>query len=208
MANLSTFERLICWSCEKATEAQDLFCAHCGIIQPPAPVNHFSRLGQPLDFVLDPVALEQHYFELQKQLHPDRFVTKTARERTLALQQSMSVNESYQVLKSPLKRAEYLLELKDMPVNKEEGGISPETELLMEMMDLQEDIADAVLPSETTQISEDVEILIKETLSALAEGFRQSHLHEAAQLTIRLKYLLKALEDVKRRQHKTTRKVS
>ncbi|WP_435338056.1 hypothetical protein, partial [Acinetobacter sp. LH3_13] len=40
-------------------------------------------------------------------MHPDRFADASEREQRLALEQSASLNEAYQTLKSPTKRARY-----------------------------------------------------------------------------------------------------
>ena len=48
-------------------------------------------------------------FELQKTSHPDRYVGSSDQEQRLAVQWAMQINEAYQNLKDPLKRAIYLL---------------------------------------------------------------------------------------------------
>ena len=62
------------------------------------------------------------YFALQRDLHPDRFATRSARERAISMQQSTTVNEAYRTLKAPLARAEYLLALAGHTVNAETGN--------------------------------------------------------------------------------------
>ena len=36
-----------------------------------AEITHFERLGLPLDFALDVAALERHYLERSRAVHPD-----------------------------------------------------------------------------------------------------------------------------------------
>jgi molecular chaperone HscB len=60
-------------------------------------------------FNLDLDQLATRYRELARGVHPDRFADASEREQRLALEQSASLNEAYQTLKSPPKRARYLL---------------------------------------------------------------------------------------------------
>jgi molecular chaperone HscB len=47
-------------------------------------------------------------------IHPDNFVTKGDKEKSIALQNTSLINTAYDTLKSPLLRATYLLELQDI----------------------------------------------------------------------------------------------
>ena len=72
-------------------------------------VDHFTLFGLPRLFRLDVTALDARYRELAAQVHPDRFAQAGDAERRLSLQWATRVNEAYQTLNSPLKRAQYLL---------------------------------------------------------------------------------------------------
>jgi len=48
---------------------------------------------------------------LQQEFHPDRFASKGDVDKRLAVQTASLINQAYDTLKSPLKRAQYLLEL-------------------------------------------------------------------------------------------------
>src|SRR5262247_1291884 len=132
-----------CWSCKGPVAGQALFCHTCGAIQPPGQVDRFRRLGVEPDFDLDLDAIEKRYLGFQRAIHPDRFATKPARERALAEQQAVALNEAYETLKDPLRRAAYLLSLKgiDASVSKDETVRDPE--LLMEAMEAREALTGA-----------------------------------------------------------------
>ena len=70
----------------RAGRAAALFCATCGAVQPPGQTDHFARLGLALGYAVDPALLDRRYFERQRLLHPDRFATRTPRERALSQQ--------------------------------------------------------------------------------------------------------------------------
>jgi molecular chaperone HscB len=48
---------------------------------------------------------------MQREAHPDRFAAQGAAAQRVAMQWSVRINEAYQRLKDPLKRAAYLCEL-------------------------------------------------------------------------------------------------
>lgn len=60
-------------------------------------------------FDLDVAELERRYKALQLRLHPDRFGTASPLEREHAAQQAAAVNQAYDVLKRPLRRAHYIV---------------------------------------------------------------------------------------------------
>jgi molecular chaperone HscB len=73
--------------------------------------NYFELFGLPSVFSIDAHQLQQTYRALQRQFHPDRFVNASAQEQRIALQYATTINEAYQQLKTPLPRAQYLLQL-------------------------------------------------------------------------------------------------
>ena len=103
--------------------------------------NYFEIFGLPVDFSLDINSLTERYRELQKTVHPDRFANASDRDRRLAVQQAALINEALETLKSPLKRARYLLQLNGIQFDDEkETHLDPE--FLMEQMELREAVAD------------------------------------------------------------------
>jgi len=99
--------------------------------------THFERFGLPQSFDVDRELLDERYRESQRAAHPDRFVNATGQERRISMQQATDINEGYQILKDPLKRGRYLLELDDRRFD-EEQHISRDTAFLMEQMELRE----------------------------------------------------------------------
>jgi len=75
--------------------------------------------GLPARFAVDAAALEARYHELQREVHPDRFCCPPRPTPSGAHPCSWQrgVNEAYQILKSPLRRAVYILQLR---------GVDPE----------------------------------------------------------------------------------
>jgi molecular chaperone HscB len=100
----------------------------------------FELLGLPARYDLDAQLIERAFFERSKETHPDRFATAPAAERVAALSRSRALNDAYQVVKNPIARAEYLLARAGVTIGDNERV---EPELLMEVLELREELAEA-----------------------------------------------------------------
>jgi molecular chaperone HscB len=152
-------------------------------------------LGVPVEFDLDGASLARKYFERQRHLHPDRFVTRTPRERSLSQQQAVCINEAYETLKDPLSRADYLVHLKGSGVLPEGCNLVNDQELLTETLELREALTEAETPEDVDVLDRRAEDDIRKCIEALTEAFRSTDLEEACHLTTRLKYLRKLKDE-------------
>ena len=188
-----------CWSCKGPVASAAMFCATCGAVQPPGQGDHFTRLGLTRDFDVDKGDLDRRYFALQRDLHPDRFATRAAREREISLQQSTSLNQAYETVKAPLARAEYLLSLNGVTVNAETGNRPADPDVLMEAMESREALAEAETEAEIGALAARARESQKQCLDALAAAFQANDLDAAARLATRLKYLATFTEEARGR---------
>ena len=78
--------------------------------------DFFTLLGVPKRFELDQAALDERFRELQREAHPDRIAAADDAARRASMMLAAQINEAYQTLRSPLKRATYLLELAGVDV--------------------------------------------------------------------------------------------
>ena len=104
--------------------------------------NDFKLFGLPLRYALDRAELDERWKQLQRQVHPDRFAAQGAAAQRVAMQWSVRINEAYQRLKDPLKRAAYWCELQGVPVNAENNTAMP-TSFLMRQMEWREALDEA-----------------------------------------------------------------
>ena len=104
--------------------------------------NHFELLGFAQSSAVPGDALNRSYREIQARVHPDRFAAASEAERRVAMQLATQLNEAYQTLKNPLKRAIYLLGLKGVDVMSE-TNTAMEPAFLMQQMEWHENIEDA-----------------------------------------------------------------
>ncbi len=189
-----------CWSCGGPVDAVAPFCSTCRAVQPPRVVDHFTRLGLPGDFAVNTGDLDRRYFALQRQLHPDRFATKTARERAISQSQAVALNEAYEALKDPLERATYLLKLKGIDANPDGCHTVNDPTLLMEQMERREALMEASTPAAVDALAREAASHVSESEAAIAAAFAAGQLEKAGAETTRLKYLVKLVEEARARK--------
>jgi molecular chaperone HscB len=104
--------------------------------------NHFELFGLHPAFDVPMDAVERSYREIQSHVHPDRFADATDAERRAAMQWATRVNEAYETLREPLKRARYLLALRGVDAEVETNTSMP-PEFLMAQMEWREAVEEA-----------------------------------------------------------------
>ena len=118
--------------------------------------DDFTLFGLPPRQALDRAALDARWRELQAEVHPDRFAAEGAAAQRVAMQWAVRVNEAYQRLKDPLRRAAYLCELRGAPVDAERNTAMPGA-FLMQQMQWREALAEAAGLVEVEQIDAEVQ---------------------------------------------------
>ena len=103
--------------------------------------NDFELFDVPARFAQDRAQLDTRWKALQREAHPDRFAAEGAAAQRVAMQWSVRINEAYQRLKDPLKRAAYLCELRGVPVQAENNTAMPSA-FLMQQMEWRENLDD------------------------------------------------------------------
>jgi molecular chaperone HscB len=102
-------------------------------------MDPFATLGFDRRYDLDKAELERRYRDLQSALHPDKHTGAAASQRSMTLRKAIEVNEAYRVLRDDAKRAEALL----AALGGKPSSEPADPELLMEMMELRESLAEA-----------------------------------------------------------------
>ena len=102
----------------------------------------FELFGISVKFAQDRAQLDARWKELQREAHPDKFAAQGAASQRLAMQWSVRINEAYQRLKDPLRRASYLCELHGFAINAENNTAMP-ADFLMRQIEWREALDDA-----------------------------------------------------------------
>ncbi|MGI4815420.1 MAG: Fe-S protein assembly co-chaperone HscB [Janthinobacterium lividum] len=104
--------------------------------------DHFALFGLARAFDVDPQALETAYRAVQARVHPDRFASAGDAQKRIAMQWAARVNEAYRVLREPLRRAVYLLQLRGIDT-RAETSTAMDPAFLMQQIEWRESIDDA-----------------------------------------------------------------
>nr|Q0HVP1.1 RecName: Full=Co-chaperone protein HscB homolog [Shewanella sp. MR-7] len=113
-------------------------------------MNYFELFKFSPAFDIDTAVLAERYRELQRAVHPDKFANDTEQQRLLSVQRTAQVNDGYQTLKDPIRRAEHMLSLRGIDLSHETTTVK-DTAFLMQQMEWREaleDIRDSADPQE------------------------------------------------------------
>ncbi|MES2676706.1 MAG: Fe-S protein assembly co-chaperone HscB [Pseudomonadota bacterium] len=156
-------------------------------------LNHFQKFNLETTFQIDSSELETKYLKLQQQFHPD-----TAQDKTEAEINSILINQAYQILKNPIKRAIYLLQLQGINIDAEDCIIKPSQENLILVMELREEILDNQNnPAAIASIKQKIKKIIADEMAQVLELLVKMQYQIAAQKLIKVKYLDKIVSDLK-----------
>ena len=128
--------------------------------------SDFEIFGLAPKFEVERSILDARWKELQREAHPDRFATADAHAQRQAMQWSVRINEAYQRLKDPVKRAAYLCELNGSPVGAESNTAMPAA-FLMQQMQWREDLEEARGADDLERMAQEVALARKDMLEAL-----------------------------------------
>ena len=104
--------------------------------------DDFELFGVPRRFAQERSALDARWKELQREAHPDRHAASGGAAQRQAMQWSVRINEAYQRIKDPMRRAAYLCELHGAPIRAEDNTAMP-ADFLMQQMEWREALEEA-----------------------------------------------------------------
>jgi molecular chaperone HscB len=134
--------------------------------------DHFALFGLPRAYAVDRTELERLYRDVQARVHPDKHAHLGDTERRVAMQWATQVNEAYQTLRDPLRRARYLLHLAGHDAAIETNTAMP-AEFLMEQMELREAVAEARATANATHL-DDLHGRLRQEIAVQHEELRQA----------------------------------
>ncbi|MBT3068236.1 Fe-S protein assembly co-chaperone HscB [Rhodoferax sp. U11-2br] len=141
--------------------------------------NDFELFGLAQTYAQDRTQIDARWKDLQRQAHPDKFADQGAAAQRIAMQWSVRINEAYQRLKDPLKRAAYLCELHGAPVNAENNTAMPPA-FLMQQMAWREALDEAEGADDLEQISQQVQQASREVLQKIEQLIDQQQAYTEA----------------------------
>ncbi len=129
--------------------------------------NDFELFGLPEQFAQDRAAIDARWKDLQREAHPDKFAAQGHAAQRVAMQWSVRINEAYQRLKDPRKRAAYLCELRGAPIEAENNTAMP-ADFLVEQMEWREELDEARTAGDLEALESELDRARSETLQRIA----------------------------------------
>ena len=178
--------------------------------------NYFELFNLPPSFEVNKKDLRSHYKTVMSKCHPDRFVSNSEADKNAALAATSHVTQAYNILKSPPKRAAYLLELLGLFVNSN-ANLSSDPLFLLDQLELRERLENVPLSENPDSLlqtvigeakslqSEQGQLfsVLYEQLQTLRQSEDQEKLLQNAQDSIlKLRFLEKLFEEISALQHK------
>ena len=161
--------------------------------------NDFELFGLAPGFAVDRAALDERWKALQREAHPDRFTASDTQAQRQAMQWSVRINEAYQRLKDPLKRASYLCELHGVPIGAEDNTAMP-ADFLMHQMQWREELEEARTVEDLERMLDEVATVRRDMLAALAQTADVEKDHAALARQVRaLMFVERFASDVEQR---------
>ena len=162
--------------------------------------DDFELFGVPQRFAQERSALDARWKELQREAHPDRFAAQGAAAQRVAMQWSVRINEAYQRLKDPQRRAAYLCELHGAPIRAEDNTAMP-AQFLMQQMQWREDLEEATTAAAVDALAFEVQQARSAGLERCAELLdTHSDFAGAAQQVRALMFIARFAKDIAQRQ--------
>lgn len=209
-----------CWKCGTRQSSEggagkklSLFCDEpsCGVIQElPAVVDFYNLLDIPghdkehVSFDIDVILLEKSFKNLQKRVHPDLYTNESLMEQELSSQHSSLINQAYNTLKNPVKRAAYVLKYYyNVDALAETSGTYDDPAVNMEVFLLRETVDELnykdTSPQNKKLIDEALhEIKDKEekAISQFQTMCQEQDIHGMTKAAIMMKYISKAKDSM------------
>ena len=162
--------------------------------------NDFELFGVPERFAQDRAALDTRWKELQKEAHLDKFAAQGVAAQRVAMQWSVRINEAYQRLKDPLRRAAYLCELHGAPIQAHDNTAMPPA-FLMQQMEWREALEDASTSAAVDALEDEVMQARKAGLARCKALIDQQGDYPAAAQQVRaLMFIARFADDIDHRR--------
>lgn len=184
----------LCWSCMVPCD-DFFFCKNCSKIQKPKSLDDFKIFSLPYDYDINFEKLEKCFLNLQLKLHPDKFVNSDEKEKLFSGIHSANINESYNTIVDPIRRAGALLkilidfDLKEKTIN--------DKEILFEIMELEEEKEMISCYNDSLAFIKKINKLIKDDIKDLTFRFKNQDFLMAKKIYTKLSYFNKIKRDLK-----------
>lgn len=163
-------------------------------------MNYFEIFGIPVQLKVALEGLDQRFFELSRQYHPDYFANGSPVEQAIALERSALLNKAWKTFQAPDETIKYVLKLKGL-LEEEEKYELP-AEFLMEVLEINEALMDTGTGMRDAGLEKKVSALeqeIYEPVKKIIENYKEGVTTEKELLQVKEYYYKKKyLERIKK----------
>jgi molecular chaperone HscB len=190
-----------CTACQQTLDTP-LFCNSCRRLYPADGLNYFELLGLSPTYDIEPEQVREKYFEVVREIHPDRLAADGAHTQHLSMRVSAQLNQAFHVLLDPVQRAEYLLEMSGGKAAADDKQVPQQ--VLMDTLELREEIEEAKAAGDQAalhRMREQTQQRFDETLQGVSQLCRQLPGDDALRQRLRnelnaIRYFRKLLEQL------------
>jgi molecular chaperone HscB len=161
--------------------------------------NFFELFELPVSYDVDLDLIQKQYMALQKQVHPDKFVSGSDQEKRLSMQQTSWINEAQATLKDPVLRANYMLQLKSADENNDTATTMDAVFLMqqLEMRERLENIKDTPDPlSALDLLANEIKGSTKVMMDGFSRSYQEGQFDDAREWIRKLQFLKKAAKEI------------
>ncbi len=137
--NAQMFSPVVCQSCKTLFELDNN-------------IDYFTLFGLDRKFDIDIDELESRFIDLSRLVHPDFHSNEIDNIMMLSMEIASQINQAYEILKDPIKRAEYLLALFGGPDARDDKNTP--NDLLPYILHLRESFEFAQAQEDTDKLEE------------------------------------------------------
>lgn len=163
-------------------------------------MNYFELFEIPVQLKPNVDLLRKKYFELSKRYHPDNFAVNENADQQKVLEDSALLNKAWNTLKNNDEIIKYVLKEKNL-LEEEEKYQLPQ-EFLMDMLEVNEELSDAMLSDDeemklrVQQQLDELEKIIYEPVVTIIENYQdgittEEELLQVKEYYFKKKYLLR-----------------
>jgi molecular chaperone HscB len=158
-------------------------------------MNYFELFDIPVQLKPDNGKVRKKFLELSRKYHPDYFVQQADELQQEALEQAAQLNKAYKVLSNEDAVIKYVLQERGLMEEEEKFALPPD--FLMEMMELNEALAEAQMDGDENAIAKtkqqlsNLEKEIYEPVKDIVEHYQEGVTSEKELLQVKSYYYKK-----------------
>ena len=158
-------------------------------------MNYFELYELPVSMKPDVQQVKQKFYELSRRYHPDFYTNSSGEEQAETLEKSSLVNKAFKVFQNRDETIKYVLQLNGLLEEEEKYTLPPQ--FLMDMLELNEQIADAKLEEDEAALQQiqttihDIQSTIYQPVQQIVEGYQEGVTTKEALLQVKDYYYKK-----------------